>query len=285
MMNVSYRELISHLGIPPGSMLMVTADLTRLAMLTRRKEGEFRIGLFIDSLQDHLGAEGTLIIPAFNFNLKNNGHFHPVKSLPVTGSLAVETLKRPDFQRTSHPLHSFMVWGRESNMLSSLNNTSSFSMDSPFAFMREHHALMLLIDTTVSAAFTFVHHVEEIEKVWYRRYKKIGIFVDRSDGKPVRKDYLLYAKKAGWTMALDGLEKLLEDGGIAKKMTVNQVICTLVDLAAAYPLIKNDILHNQAKNLARFSLDLYLREKTKAILAAAGIHTLSDKISHDPGLL
>jgi aminoglycoside 3-N-acetyltransferase len=284
-MNVSYRELISHLGIPPGSMLMVTADLTRLAMLSLRQEGEFRIGMFIESIQHHLGPEGTLIIPAFNFNLQDKGHFDPARSRPITGALAVEALKRPDFLRTLHPLHSFLVWGRHAGALASLKNRSSFGEDSPFAYMKDHHALMLLINTTISEAFTFVHHVEEMEGVSYRRYKKIAIFIENDEVKPVSVEYLLYAKKAGWTMALDGLERLLEEGGIARKTTVNQVACTVAGLDEAYPVIKDDILHNQAKNLARFSLDLYLREKTKAMLGAAGIHTLSDKISHDPGLL
>jgi hypothetical protein len=60
---------------------------------------------------------------------------------------------------------------------------------------------------------------------------------------------------------------------------------TLVDLQAAYPLIQDDIRHNGARNLARFSPDLYLRETAKSVLGAFGIHTLADKISHDPGLL
>lgn len=285
MTDFKYRELITYLGISPRSLLMVTADLTRLAMLARRKEGEFNIGLFIDSMQQHLGPDGTLVIPAFNFNLKNNGYYHPAKSIPITGALATAALRRPDFMRTKNPLHSFLVWGKYAEALSALNNQSSFSADSPFAFMKEHHAKMLLIDTTISAAFTFVHHVEEMEKVSYRKFRKIGIYFDGNSVKPVRKEYLLYAKKLGWTMDLAGLEQLVTEKQIAKKIMLSQVSCTLVDLEAAYPVIKQDILQNKAKNLARFSPELYLREKAKSILASIGIHTLADKISHDPGLL
>jgi len=86
-------------------------------------------------------------------------------------------------------------------------------------------------------------------------------------------------------MDLEGLEKLLIEQQIAKKILINQVPFTLVDLETAYPVIANDILHNNAKNLARFNPVLYLREKAKSMLASVGIHTLADKISHDPGLL
>lgn len=86
-------------------------------------------------------------------------------------------------------------------------------------------------------------------------------------------------------MDLSGLEKLLTERQVAKKLLINQVPFTLVDLQSAYPIIKDDINRNKAKNLARFSPEMYLREKAKSFLAIFGIHTLADKISHDPGLL
>jgi aminoglycoside 3-N-acetyltransferase len=277
--------MVRQLDIKPGSLVMVTADLTRIALAGRRKEIGFSIDHFIDCLKQCLGKGGTLVIPSFNFNLKNNDHFHPLKSLPVTGAIAVAAMNRPDFIRTGNPLHSFLVSGEHAQALASLNNQSSFSADSPFAFMMQHQAKMLLIDTSVSAAFTFVHHVEEMEKVSYRKFKTVRIYVDENPGKPIRKEYLIFAKKPGWTMDLHGLERLLTEQQIAKKMLINQVPFTLVDLHAAYPVIKDDINRNKAKNLARFSPELYLREKAKSILAMFGIHTLADRISHDPGLL
>ena len=280
-----YLDMIRQLDIKPGSLVMVTADVTRLALIGRRKEVGFDIDHFIDCLQQCLGKGGTLVIPSFNFNLKNNDLFLPLKSLPITGALAVAALKRPEFLRTKNPLHSFLVWGEHAEALASLNNRSSFSADSPFASMKQNQAKMLLIDTSISAAFTFVHHVEEMEKVSYRKFRKLMINVEEYDGKTVRREVLLYAKRPGWTMDLSGLEKLLLEKQVAKKMIINKVPFTLVDLHAAYPVIKDDINRNKAKNLARFSLELYLREKAKSILAAIGIHTLADKISHDPGLL
>lgn len=284
MYDFNYMELLPRLGIAPGSMLMVSADLTRIAILARRRQERFNIHLFIDSLQNHLGTEGTLIIPAFNFNLKNKDHFHPSRTLPVTGALAVEALKREDFRRTTHPLHSFLVWGKEAGELLALDNLSSFGKDSPFAFMHEKLAKMLLVDTTVSAAFTFVHHVEEMERVKYRRYRRMLISVEGEEGTG-RREVLLYAKKAGWTMQLEGLEKKLMEEKAAVMTYFDKLACTVVDLRAAYPVIQKDIRSNNAKSLARFSFDLYLREKAKTVLAIFGIQTLSDRISHDPGLL
>ena len=181
-------------------------------------------------------------------------------------------------------MHSFLVWGRYAGELSGLDNRSSFGQDSPFAFMKEHNARMLLVDTTITAAFTFVHHVEEMERVKYRKYRKYQITVDNPEGTPVVKEYLLYAKRPGWTMKLDGLENLLRGKKAAIEIIDNRVAYTVVDLAASYPLIVDDIRHNRARLLARFSLFLYLREKAKTLAGIFRIHTLADKISHDPGI-
>jgi aminoglycoside 3-N-acetyltransferase len=285
MVNQYYLDMFRQVDITPGSLVMVTADLTRLALITRRKKRDFEIDRFITNLKQCLGKGGTLVIPSFNFNLHNDEYYNPTKTLPITGALAVAALKRPEFFRTKNPLHSFLVWGEHAEALAALNNKSSFSADSPFAFMNENHATMLLIDTSVSAAFTFVHHVEEMEKVHYRKYKTIGINFDENTGNAIRKEYLLYAKKPGWTMDLAGLETLLTEKQIARKLLINQVPFTLVALHEAYPIIRDDIRGNKSKSLARFSPGLYLRENAKSILASFGIHTLADKISHDPGLL
>ncbi|MCU0370802.1 MAG: hypothetical protein MUC31_05260, partial [Bacteroidales bacterium] len=89
-----YHDMIRQLEIKPGSMVMVTADLTRLALAGRRLETGFDTDSFIDTIKQCLGKGGTLVIPAFNFNLKNNDHYDPSGSLPITGALAVAALKR-----------------------------------------------------------------------------------------------------------------------------------------------------------------------------------------------
>ena len=293
-----YLDMIRQLDISPGSLLWVTGDITRLALAGRRLEIGFNVDNFLDTLKQCLGKGGTLVIPSFNFNLRNNDHYSPLKSIPITGALAVAAQKRPEFVRTAHPLHSFLAWGEQAAELAALCNKSSFANDSPFGFFRENGGKMLLIDTSVSDAFTFVHHVEEIEKVKYRRYLKMVINVDeekrgrgekekrrKGEGEKRGKEVWLYAKKPGWTMDLSGLEKLFIEENIAKKMKINQVSFTLVDLPASFQVISNDIRKNKAQNIARFSMNLYLRENAKAFLGKFGIHTVTDKISHDPGLL
>jgi aminoglycoside 3-N-acetyltransferase len=260
----------------------VTADLTRLAWSARKTEGGFEAGALIDSFLDALGPEGTLIIPSFNFNLKNGDHFSYSRTLPVTGALAAEALKRRDFRRTFHPLHSFLVQGSLADELVSLRNISSFASDSPFALLRRENARMLILGTSISEAFTFVHHAEELAGVPYRRHQKIRIYLDDED---TTGEFVLYAKKPGWTMEMSGLENLLTGRGASVEGRVNRIPYSVTALSEAFPLILNEIRENQARHLARFSRKLYLRDRVKPILARVGIRTLNDRIRRDPGLL
>ncbi|MFO7613698.1 MAG: AAC(3) family N-acetyltransferase [Bacteroidales bacterium] len=279
---IPYAEAAGHSGIAPGDLVVMSADLTRMAMLALRKEGDFDVRIFIEGFQDFLGPEGTLVIPSFNFNLRNNDPYSRIHTLPITGSLAQAVLKWTDFQRTSNPLHSFLAWGKHAGDLVRLDNKSSFGPGSPFAFFRERHAVMLLAGIHIRSAFTFVHHVEEMEQVRYRKMKKIRIFLE--DEKK-HGDFLLFAKKPGWTMEMSGLETLLLEQSVAQQVSINNLTFTKVDLAAAYPLIRNDIRNNRSAAIARFSPKLYFRDMAKNILARLGVYTVADKISHDPGIL
>ena len=279
---IPYQKIAGHLGIEHGTVLWLSADLTRLVFMAKRKEGAFDAMKFLESFMEQVGNEGTLAIPAFNFNLRDKDRYSRKRTLPITGALATEAMKSGKFLRTKNPLHSFLVWGKESRTLCNLGNKSSFGADSPFAFFHDYHGKMVIIGTSVSNAFTFVHYLEELHKVNYRKYRKINIF---HEDDLCWEEFLLYAKKPGWTMEMTGLQDLLISSGIAEQTIINGIPSFKVDLAASFPVIREDITMNHARNLARFSTKLYLRDAVKANLERIGITTTSDKISHDPGLL
>jgi aminoglycoside 3-N-acetyltransferase len=240
--------------------------------------------LLLDSFIEKVGEEGTLIIPAFNFNLEDGEKYDVRRSIPITGALAESALKRDDFIRTWHPLHSFLVHGKYARTMKDMENTSSFGPDSPFAFFKEKDVLMLMLGTSVTDAFTFVHYVEELERVNYRRFRKKRIEYVSSDGKVSWKEIEIYAKKPGWTMNLAPLEKLFRDKGIMKESSFNGVPCTQVRLGEAFPVILEDIISNKSRNISRFSLNLFLREFAKKTLSSLHLYrTLTEKISHGPG--
>jgi aminoglycoside 3-N-acetyltransferase len=279
-----YIDLPSKLGIKKGDDVLLASDVTLLARKAIRQEGEFSTDKLIENFLQFVGPGGTLIIPSFNFILRNGDTFDPRETMPVTGALAESAMKRKDFARTTHPLHSFLVSGNYAEKLTRMDNVSSFGPDSPFGFFKEINVLMLMVGTSVTSAFTFVHHAEEMEKVRYRRYRAISLNYVDPNGVPVKRVYQIYAKKPGWTMDLSLLESLFIKRGVLREVSFNGVKCSMVRLGDAYPIIRDDILHNDAQNISRFSKKLYIREHLKEILSSLHLYsTLTEKISHAPG--
>lgn len=281
---IPYAELPDKLGLKSGDTVMLASDITRLAMTAIRNEGHFNADFLIDAFLHKLGPEGTLIIPSFNFNLKNNASYDPVTRAPVTGTLAEKALKRKDFSRTIHPLHSFLVSGKYASALLKMTNISSFGTDSPFAFFKETNCLMIMVGTSVTESFTFVHHVEEQEQVRYRRYRTIRLEYLLGDGRQEWREYRIYAKRPGWTMNLSLLEGLFRKKGTLTQITINGVACSRIRLGEAYPIILDDITQNRARSISRFDLKLFMKEMLKNTLSSLHLYrTLTEKISHGPG--
>ena len=281
---IPYLDIADHLKIRSSDTLIIASDITRLAFQAKRHEGEFDINAFIDSFRDKLGPKGTLILPAYNFMLGSGQSFDPAKTAPATGALPLAAFRRDDFRRTWHPLHSFLVWGQKAEELAALRNISSFGQDSPFAKFREWDARMLFIGTNVSEAFTYVHHVEEMLQVGYRRYKKLHIQYHENGKFLAAEQILFYKKRCGWTMNLDLLQDRLLSGTM-DVIKINHVDCAILNISKADMAVRQDILENQAKNIAHFTTKLFLRDMIKSFLKYFHIYkTPQDKINDGTGL-
>jgi aminoglycoside 3-N-acetyltransferase len=277
---IPYFKIADQFDIQPGDVLLIASDITRLAFYAKRKENKFDINAFIDQFLNKLSSEGTLILPAYNFNLLSGQVFDIRKTIPVTGSFSISAFRRDDFKRTWHPLHSFMVWGKYADELCQLRNISSFGLDSPFAKFLEWRSKMLFIGTNVAEAFTFTHFVEELNKVFYRKYSTVKIHYIYENNSEEELEFMIYRKRFGWTMQLDMLQGLLEKSVLNKKM-INGVEFSMLHLEKAFPVIRNDITENKARNIAKFDLKLYFRDLAKNLLHRYNIYkTTQDKIDH-----
>ena len=259
---IPYRHIAAQLNICKGDVVLLTSDILKLAMKARKEEKEFISDPFINSFFEETTADGTLLIPSYNFDLENGDSFDILKTEPMTGSLAVAALNDKSFVRTQHPLHSFLVKGKDSEKLTGMMNISSFGLDSPFAWLLEKNALMIFAGTTVSEAMTFTHFVEEREQVWYRRYESMIIQYTGRDRNTAERAFKLYAKKPGWTMALHRLQGILPEN-ILRKYVFNGIPFYTIRCQDAYEVISRDIRENNASSLVEYKMKLYFRDIIK----------------------
>lgn len=263
---VSYLQLPELVGLKKGDVVYIASNLVRLAMITRKHEGEFEADKFINALQEAVGEEGTLLFPAFNFSVGKKAKWDIENTVPQTGLLPEAVFKRKDFKRTKHPLHSFLVWGKHTDEICSLNDISSFGENSPFGFLHRNDGRLLGIDVDLQHSLAQAHYVEEKEQVDYRKWRNYYInYVDDNTVKTMQ-HCRLFGKKIGWVNDVNPLWKDFIEEGVSKEIRLNNVSFRLTNLVKAYPIMARDIHTNEAKKIARFSWDTYVKQVVKRLL-------------------
>ena len=257
---------------------MVSADISKLAFLTKKRGEEFDPNKLIDLLYEKIQPGGTLVIPTYTHLLESGDKFDLHKTRPLTGTLAIEALKREDYKRTAHPLHSFAVAGKYQEYLCNLTNKSSFGSDSPFAFFHNSNAKLLLIDLNLHYSLTYTHYVEESERVGYRYMKKMKFQYTDGVGNTDEREYFLYKKYPWITMDFNPLEKIIGKSVIQDEK-IAAIRYTIIQLKEAYNIIKEDIINNKAKSISKYSLMIFCKFLVKSVLKKINLYSSpSDKI-------
>ncbi len=283
---ISYLKIADHLDINKGDGIIIASDIIRLAMIAKRNREDFYSDSLIKSFQEKVTREGTILIPSYNHNLRSGDRFDIKRTRPITGAMALAALNNKDFVRTRHPLHSFLVWGKNAPFYSGLKNKSSFGEDSPFAFFKDQKLKMICVSVPVSEALTYVHYFEEMRKVKYRKYRTLKINYTDRDGKTRQTEFLIYAKKKGRTLNLKWLEEQFKKKGIIDQKQINGLTISVLPLAAAAGVISEEVFDNDARHIAYFDTRRYLKDIIKPYLYKLNLfRTTTDKIRYANYLL
>ncbi|WP_027416156.1 AAC(3) family N-acetyltransferase [Aneurinibacillus terranovensis] len=248
---ISYTDIVNNLDINPGDIVLIGSDITHLVLETLKNGEKFDSNIFIDSFINKIGTNGTLLFPTYNWGFCSGDTFDYNKTASLTGSLTNAALKRKDFIRTKHPIYSFAVWGKDRQLLFELENKSAFGEDSPFSYLIRSKGKMLLIGIDYQCSFTFVHHVEEMEKVNYRFMKDFtGTYIDERGHSSMR-TYSMYVRdlNKGVVAHINPIGQKMEELGVSSLKKINNVEFYLIDLHRAFKVIQDDIRLNSAQNL------------------------------------
>lgn len=258
------------LGVRPGQVWMVVADITRLTWTFRRAGVEEGVNALLEAFVAAVGPTGTVLVPTFNHDLRP-GESYDIRHTPtITGALGELARVHPAFQRTPHPLHSFAVAGAGAEELARSAETSSFGPASPFAFMRQRPAHILALDIDVTYALTYIHHVEELEQVPYRRWRDVALNYTDRVGRSAWSIYRLYAKRAGHMNSTARLEAALTRSGALTTAAIGPMRATLVHVAALHGLLEQDIRTTGGDLIHDFNWERWLRDRLRAILRREG---------------
>lgn len=244
-------DFIAKLNIEKGGVILITENGLSFFTKMRKIDKNFTFNLFLDKLIESIGKDGTLLIHTFNWDFCKGKPFDILNSKSKTSSIGNIALKRDDFSRTKHPIYSFAVTGKYKDYLVNLNNIGAFDKNSPFAFLYEKKAKMITFDVSIQDSFTFVHYVEEMEKVNYRYNKSFTAKYIDENGIETIKTYDMYVRDLEKNVVtyIETLEKLFSENSAMEIYKYENIDIRKIYLYKAYHIIENDIRNNNAKNL------------------------------------
>ena len=254
---MNYSDIVNQFNLKKGDRIWLSSDIISLAMDFRKNGERLNQNELLEAYMEAVGQEGTIIIPTFNFDFSNHGHYDYTKSKGTTGALGNTALAREDFTRTSHPMHSFAVWGADREELAALTNNNSFGTDSPFGYCIQRHVKQIMLGTDYLHAFTFMHYGEAVCNVPYRYMKTFTGKYITAEGAEEERSYIYPVRKLEINPEerSDRLGRVLEDMGISAQYNLEGITSHMVDLAEAYLVICEDIIHNQCRNIYDFNID------------------------------
>lgn len=267
------KKSIAGLGIKNGDILYVASDLKGFLYKAKEDCGVKGIGPrnelingLVDILKESVGEEGTILFPVFTWSYCRGKGFDYYKTPSEIGTLNNWVLaNRPDFERTQHPMYSFMVYGKHAKELLEMTNQDAWGPASPFAYLLEHNAKQLLFDIEAYQGLTFVHYVEQVIDVPYRHPKYFfGEYTDARGITEVRM-YSMYSRDMELTTDVGATNKYLIEKGCANQIIWNELTFTNVDWQAAYPVIYDDILNNNGKDTLYFENYTFDLSKPKTL--------------------
>ncbi len=251
-----YEEILSNFHIQPGERIWLSSELLKFALLFKSRGVLFDPSALLDTVQDLLGREGTLLLPTFCFDFSNTRRYDYLHARGNTGVLGNTALQRGDFIRTQHPMHSFAVWGKDAQSLYAMQNKHAFGIDSPFEYCREKNVRQIMLGTDYVHAMTFIHYAEAMCQVPYRFAKSFtGIYIT-PDGRQEERTYDYAARRldVGTVEQFNRMGAVLERSKIAYTVDYEGIVSHVVMLGDSYEAICKDIQFNMCRNIYDFSI-------------------------------
>ncbi len=217
-------------GVQPGDGLLVHSALQ---MLGRPVGGP---GMYLDALQEVMGAEGTVAVPTFNFGFARGQDYDP-QTTPSEGMGVFSEFVRqhPDALRTTNPIQSLAIIGKYAEMLAALDTPYAFDDGSVFDRIVRLGFKLLLLGADIQAASIF-HYSEQRANVPYRYWKDFTGRI-RLNGEWQTRTYRRFVRdlKLDPQIVIYPMRHEMEKKGQWKSVRLNYgeiSLCTLADFVA-----------------------------------------------------
>ncbi|HEU4586671.1 MAG TPA: DUF2172 domain-containing protein, partial [Gemmatimonadaceae bacterium] len=230
------RRALEEVGVTRGDTVMLHVNLAALGIVDAAGEPrDAQYGAVYDAVRDAIGAEGTLVVPAYTFSFCRREEFD-VDGTPTTGGPWSPTAgfleyvrALPLARRSRDPIHSVVAVGPRAAELVDDVPPTCFGEGSVFERLVDAGAKVCVLGLPLEEA-TIRHHFEESFGVPFR-YRKLFTGRIIEGGR---------ARKSGWVYSVrimaengypDGsrLEELARESGICRAAALGKGELLAVD--------------------------------------------------------
>lgn len=169
--SLDFKNELINLKINKGDYVFIHSSLKTLGDYKDNKYPNL-FQMIKKSIFELIGDNGLIVVPTFNFEFAKGIDFDVQNSLSIRmGAFSEYIRKLPLAHRTSHPMHSVSLLGKNSEIISQYEGETEFSEGSTFNFLiKKKCKILFLGDSFVE---TFFHVAEEKANVNYRFWKKL----------------------------------------------------------------------------------------------------------------
>ena len=229
---MNLENIINKFEIKKGDKLLVSSNIVRLIINFKKKNITFNPNLLIDLLKEKIGKNGTLLFPTFNWDFCKGKTFNYYNTPSRTGSLSNIALKRSEFVRSSNPIYSFAVTGKDKEKICKLKHEDCYGLNSPFGYLIKNNGKHLLVDLNYRivsgiyfGGFPFHHVAEQLAKVDYRYFKSFKGKVIEKNREEVDCELKYYAKSRNFDsdLNLSALVSIMKEEQVWFESTIKRV--------------------------------------------------------------
>ncbi len=207
------------------------------------RRGCDKVLTFFNELKRYF-SQGAIFSPSFTYSVLSGSIFDVNNTESETGQFSEYFRKHFAISRTSHPVFSFSGVGKFADCFDSYNSLDCFGENSIFDGFFEADIKLVFFGCSFNSA-TFVHYVEQREKVKYRYFKYYNCqSYERS--RQITKKVRYFVRKLSMVRSadLDILKKSLLEKGLMReenfgRLRVFTVLCSDFYREAKILLLKN----------------------------------------------
>ena len=161
-------ELLSHLGIDRGQIVMIHSALFTLGRIEGGLQG------FYEAVRNSIGEEGTLIVPTFTYSYRRKQIFdvYNSKTSREIGVFAEFVRQIPGAVRSLDPLFAMSAIGPKADELMGRTSHNCFGAGSIYERLFAEQTSFVGVGITYGSGLTAFLHLERLADVGYRHEMK-----------------------------------------------------------------------------------------------------------------